>query len=192
MKMHDKISQDNIKIIIPIIETKKLILRELNPEIYDYIFQNLTDNELMDFLGINNTDLSIEKENHKKGFTTWSMTFKIWQIIDKTTGKIIGNCGFHYWYIHQLSAEIGYEITAVEYRGKGLMNEAIEKIIEYGFTKMNLNRIEAFINPENTQSLKLIQNFKFMKEGLLRERFFRNNEIGDHVVFSLLKKEFNM
>lgn len=189
--MQKKVLEHSIKINIPIIETKNLLLRELNPEIYDYLFENFTNNELMNFFGMNNISLILEKENYKKGFTTWSMTFKIWQIIDKTTGKIIGSCGFHYWYIHQLNAEIGYEITDVNYRGKGLMTEAIEKIVEYGFTKMNLNRIEAFINPENTASLKIIHKLKFVEEGKLRERFFRNNEIGDHLVFSLLKKEFN-
>lgn len=189
--MQNRILGHNLKTNIDIIETENLLLRELNPETYDYVFQNFNDNELMNFFGVNNTDLSIEKKNYKKGFTTWSMTFKIWQIIDKNTGKIIGSCGFHYWYIHQLSAEIGYEITNLNYRRKGLMTEAIEKVIEYGFTKMNLNRIEAFINPENIPSLKLIQKLKFIKEGQLRERFFRNNKIGDHIVFSLLKKEYN-
>jgi hypothetical protein len=64
MEMQDVFSVNNMETNIPIIETKNLLLRELNPEIYDYIFENLTDYELMNFLGINARDLSLDKEHH--------------------------------------------------------------------------------------------------------------------------------
>jgi [ribosomal protein S5]-alanine N-acetyltransferase len=70
------------------------------------------------------------------------------------------------------------------------MLEAITSIVDYGFHKMELNRIEAFISPDNLPSKKLIAKAGFTQEGVLREHYKWENKIYDSVVFSLLKSEY--
>lgn len=83
-------------------------------------------------------------------------------------------------------------VKDISNRSQGLMTEALHAVIEHGFTKMNLHRIEALVGIENTPSLKLMQKFKFTQEGILRQHYFINDKYEDSVVFSLLREEYDL
>ena len=70
------------------------------------------------------------------------------------------------------------------------MSEAIVSIVNYGFNNMNLERIEAFVSPNNTHSIKLLKRMKFKKEGFLKHHYFHNSKMDDSIVFALLKFEY--
>jgi len=72
------------------------------------------------------------------------------------------------------------------------MTEAFQKIIHYGFDVMKLNRIEAFVSPQNEASIKLLKKFNFVEEGLLRKHYFKNNIMEDSLVCSLLRSEYGL
>lgn len=75
------------------------------------------------------------------------------------------------------------------YKGQGIMSEAI--IVNYGFRNMGLERIEAFVEPNNTPSIKLLKKMSFKKESLLKQHYFYNNRMEDSIVFALLKSDYN-
>ncbi|MCJ7488536.1 MAG: GNAT family N-acetyltransferase [Thermoplasmata archaeon] len=116
-----------------------------------------------------------------------------WIITIKGEGRPIGSLGFYKWspsaeWSHQ--AEMGYDL-AREHWGKGIMTEAMKAVIDFGFEKMELNRIEVFIMPRNKRSIKLVKNLGFKREGLLRQRYF--DEFGnytDDVLFSMLRTDW--
>jgi ribosomal-protein-alanine N-acetyltransferase len=114
-----------------------------------------------------------------------------WIITLKGDGRPIGTLGFYKWAPsagHQ--AEMGYDL-AKEHWGKGIMTEAMSAVIDFGFEKMELNRIEVFIMPRNKRSIKMIKNLGFKREGLLRQRYF--DEFGnftDDVLFSMLRSDW--
>lgn len=172
-----------------ILQTEHLSLRKLTPEVFDYIYAIYTDEALIHFLGLSDEkQLQIEKEKHQKGLSTFNRSFTYFQIINKKTNTIIGWCGYHTWYLDHHRAEIGYGLFDDSFKGKGIMTEAIKPILDYGFYKMNLHRIEAFIAPENVPSIKLVEKFGFKKEGVLKEHYFKNNVMEDSAVYSLLKR----
>lgn len=70
------------------------------------------------------------------------------------------------------------------------MTEALRAMLGYGFEKMELNRIQAIIDSENTRSIRLVQRLGFKKEGVLRQNSYFNGQFRDDVIFSLLKKEW--
>lgn len=173
------------------IETDRLILRIVTPAVYDFIYTNFSIEEQLKFLGLSSKEeLESEKQKYGKGLEMYNKSMVGFQMIDKTSQKVIGLCGFHTWYVEHRRAEIGYSLFDDAYKRKGFMSEALPPIIDYGFVTMNLHRIEAFISPHNTPSLKLVQKLNFSKEGILREHFFVNNKMEDSAVFSLLKKEW--
>lgn len=173
------------------LKTKRLVLRKLSPEVFDYIFRELSDQELLAYLGLKSMKvLEIEKNKYKEGLWTHNKKLLYFQLLKHESKKVIGWCGFHTWYLDHNRAEIGYGLFDEDAKRKGLMTEALYPIVEYGFKKMNLNRIEAFIEPENKASIKLVQNLNFVKEGQLREHYAHNDKIEDSIVFSLLKSEF--
>jgi len=164
----------------------------MTPDVYRHAFENLPDDALKFFFGLNaDEELQQKKNTWVNGLTTFNKSFLYFQLLKKDTEENIGWCGFHTWYIQHHRAEIGYVLTNTSERGNGYMKEAITEIVKYGFEKMNLHRIEAFIEPNNTASLKLAQHLGFVKEGYLREHYLKNGKMEDSVVFSLLKTEFN-
>ncbi len=171
--------------------TNRLKLRKLTPEVFDYIYQDLSEAEQIAFLGLHSSqELAIERAKYKEGLWTHNKKFLYFQVLAKENGKIIGWCGYHTWYLDHDRAEIGYGLFADADKGKGLMSEAIIPIIAYGFNEMGLNRIEAFISPENIASNKLVQKMNFVKEGQLRQHYRDNNRIDDSLVYSLLSSEY--
>ncbi len=146
---------------------------------------------MRNFLALNSEeDTQLEKEKYKAGFSTFNKTFLYFQIIDKKSDEIIGWCGYHTWYTSHDRAEIGYILFDEEAKGKGYMTEVMTPILAYGFGKMNLHRVEAFVGKENVPSLKLMSNFGFTQEGHLKEHYLKNGVYEDSLVFSLLKSEF--
>jgi [ribosomal protein S5]-alanine N-acetyltransferase len=92
-----------------------------------------------------------------------------WAIVPRREKKLIGTtCLFHVSK-EVYRAEIGYELEP-RWHGKKVMQEIIPRVIEFGFKKMLLKRIEAFVKPGNIKSVKLLEknNFKIDKQAELR------------------------
>ncbi len=175
-----------------VIETERLMLKEVNPKVSDFIFTRLKDNEIKACYALDYDDkLKIEKEKWEKGLTTYNISFRNFLLFSKISKEVIGRAGFHTWQIHHHRAEIGYGIDKAEQLNKGYMGEALAAIIPYGFEQMELNRIEAFLSPHNTPSVKLMERFGFVKEGSLREHYFKNGIHEDSDCYSILRREFD-
>lgn len=174
------------------INTARLVLRKLTPEVFRYVFSHYPDDELQHFLGVaSREELDREKEKYILGFSTYNRSFVMFQVWDAVTKIYIGHCGFHTWYTEHRRAEVGYALTNESFRGKGIMSEVLEIVIRYGFEQMDLNRIEAFVGPANEPSLKLIAKNGFTKEGHMRQHYNKGERIEDSLVFSLLREEYH-
>lgn len=144
----------------------------------------------MVFLGFDEPNrLEIELKNIKRNLTNLDSRKK-WDLIERVSGKVIGNCGFHNWLPEHQRAEIGYFLSA-GFRSKGFMLEALKQVIDHGFNTMNLFRIEAFISPDNKPSINLIRKLGFSYEGLLRSHYHFNGKIHDSAIYSLLKSDLD-
>ena len=77
------------------------------------------------------------------------------------------------------SAYLGFYAVA-DYAGKGYMSEGLDLILKKVFTEMNLHRLEANIQPDNTHSLFLIQSKHFRREGFSPRYLKINGEWRDH------------
>lgn len=172
------------------LETERLRLRILTPEIVTEVFTKMPDEAIMDFLGISVAELKKERDNFSKGLTNYRTTFRNFLIEDKVSGKVIGRCGFHTWRPDHNRAEIGYQMANDEVKGNGYMKEALKAMIPYGFDHMGLNRIEAFVGPNNVPSLKLVRGLGFTEEGRLREHYCKDGHVEDSLCFGLLKREY--
>jgi ribosomal-protein-alanine N-acetyltransferase len=173
-----------------IINTDRLILRRLSPNDFKYIYENYSEEEIKKLLGHNSDEEFLkEKVKYENGYTTYNRSFEYFQILDSQSKCIIGGCGFHNWYIDHRRAELGYSITNENFKRKGIMSEALKAVIDHGFHKMNLHRIEALVGSENIASLKLMKKYNFIKEGVLRQHFFIAGKFENSVVFSKLKSD---
>lgn len=104
-------------------------------------------------------------------------------------GQLIGQCVLFRLDRVCRRAEIGYGLASRAW-GQGYMNEALRALVRYGFEQMNLNRIEADIDPLNKASAKTLERLGFRKEGLLRERWIVDGTVSDSEMYGLLRKEW--
>jgi [ribosomal protein S5]-alanine N-acetyltransferase len=109
-------------------------------------------------------------------------------IESKDSREVVGDCGLFNGVLHSRRAEIGYCLGR-QHWGKGFMAEAVDALIEHGFTRMGLRRIEADIDPRNRPSIQLIERLGFKREGYLRERWMMGDEVADTVLYGLIHSD---
>jgi len=171
-----------------IIRTPRFLLRRLSSEDAQKLYQDYDEKTVMKVLGIA-TEKEYERLRHFCFSSTPQRTYMLFMIHDIATNQHIGSCNFHIWMIDHARGEIGYMIVET-HRRQGIAKEAIRHVITYGFETMNLNRVEAFVEPANEPSLKLVRHFGFTQEGYLREHYCRDGNVEDSLCFSLLRREY--
>lgn len=176
----------------PVLETERMILREIMPDDGPGIFAIRGDYEVTKYNGgMNYTRLdqaqaliaSIRDAYRDKRSVRWGMTLK------GGDNSVIGMCGYNYWVRADDRASIGYDLARA-YWGRGLMPEAIRAILTFGFKAMLLNRVEADASSENVRSIRVLEKVGFLHEGRQRDPFYEDGESGDLVLFSLLRRDF--
>jgi len=173
------------------LSTNRLFLREMNPDIYNEVMGNFSDEEIKKYFGMKtDTSLESEKARFQSGVTMTGRSFLYFHLLERETNNVIGWCGYHTWFTGHRRAEIGYELNDDSHKGKGYMKEAIFPVLKYGFENMNLHRVEALIAPWNIPSIKLVLGSGFVQEGLLREHYVKNDKVEDSVIYGLLKPDF--
>ncbi len=173
----------------PQLTTENLILRETKLADVPAIFQIFADDEVTKYHDLE-TATSLEQVQfiiERRADRFKNQQGIRWGIAKKEDNIIIGSCG--YSIKNHFQVEIGYELARGYWR-KGLMTEALRTIIHWGFHQLNLNRIEAFVMLENTASIKLLGNLRFVEEGTLREYGFWKGQFHDLKIFSLLKRDY--
>ncbi len=174
-----------------LIETNRLLLKGLSPEDMTEIFERNSTPQIKTILGHRSeADYEKEYQKYKNGYSSYNRSFMLFLLEDKVSGKIIGRCGLHNWNADHRRAEIGYSMEDETFKKQGLMSEAVEAVIDYGFKLMNLNRIEALVASYNTASLRLLEKNGFIKEGILRNHYYVNGVFEDSVMFSKLREEY--
>ncbi|MCY7738454.1 GNAT family N-acetyltransferase [Bacillus safensis] len=176
----------------PTIHTERLILKQATIEDAEDMHIYLSNETVCRYMGI---DAHETIEDTKEEIKWYDNIFKEqtgirWGISLKDNPAIIGSCGFLNLEKQHCRTEIGYELHHDHWR-KGIMSEAIAAVLRYGFQEMNLNRIEAIIDPENTSSIKLVEMLYFVKEGLLREYESGQKGFDNVFMYSILKMEFH-
>ncbi|MBL7773834.1 MAG: GNAT family N-acetyltransferase [Chitinophagaceae bacterium] len=175
-----------------VLETTNLLLKGISPEHMNEIFMNYPQEEVMLLLGHEQEEEFLnEKNKNDKGYAAYNRRFILFLLVHKESQKIIGRCGIHNWNQEHQRAELGYVMHHEAYRNKGFMKEAISAIIEYGFTQLMLNRLEAVCSIHNMASIRILLSFHFKQEGILRAYFNRNNSFEDALCFSLLQNAWH-
>jgi [ribosomal protein S5]-alanine N-acetyltransferase len=174
-----------------ILETERLYLKVMTPELWNYALTQLPDEDISQQLGLYTPEsIAKEKEKNRLGMTTHAISFRLYVMVEKLTGTVIGKIGYHNWQQRHNRSEIGYAMDLEQYKNRGFMTEAMKTVLDDGFGEMGLYRVEAMISPENTPSLKLVDRYGFVKEGLLRAHYNNNGVQVDSAVYGLLRPEY--
>lgn len=176
-------------ILFPTLNTERLLLRQIQQDDIQNIFNGLSNPNVIKYYGISFDSLEATKEQ-----MTWFKNLEetetgIWWGICSHDNKIFyGAGGFNELSKEHKKAEIGFWLLPDFWR-KGFMQEAFPLICNYGFEKLNLNRIEGFVDSENTNCKKAIEKMNFKLEGTMRECEIKDGRYLNVDIYSKLQND---
>ena len=77
-----------------------------------------------------------------------------------------------------------------EHWARGYVSEALPALIDHAFGPLELNRLEADIDPDNAASKRVLERHGFVPEGVLRERWIVRGKPSDSAMYGLLAREW--
>lgn len=178
---------------LPHLETDQLIIRKFTLEDSDDYFAFASDAEVTKFLRWNtHPNINYTREHVQGILDEYSMgKDSPWGIELKAEKKIIGSIHLMQLNLHHRKAQIGF-VFAHHYWNNGYATEALCKIIDYCFTNLCLNRLEAFCIPENRAVMHVMEKVGMHAEGVLRQYQYQKGEFRDFQMLSILKEDYDM
>lgn len=161
----------------PVLETDRLILRKMKVSDYADMYEYAKRDDVTKYLlwrshpdaRYTRDYLGYVQSQYRAG------EFFDWAVIHRDSNKMIGTCGFAKLDYENNSAEIGYVINPAFWR-RGYATEAVQRVVEYGFTELNLHRLEARYIVGNEVSRRVMEKCGMVFEGIHRSSLFVKGE----------------
>ena len=112
-----------------------------------------------------------------------------WAMVSKADGHMIGTCGFSRIECPHNAAEIGYVLNPA-YWGQGLVAEAAERVLRFGFDVLGLHRVEARYMVGNDESRRVMEKLGMRFEGVRRGSMLVKGVYRDIGICSILVNEY--
>lgn len=154
-----------------VLETERLILRHLEPDDLQDLFELYRDPEMRKYYPEGTLTLEETREELE-----WFLNghprhpeLGLWATIHKETGRFIGRCGLLPWTIEgELEVEIAYMIAKTHSR-QGLGSEVARALVRYGFEELGRTRLIALIDEGHVASIKTAESasLRFEKDLVL-------------------------
>lgn len=156
----------------PLLKTQRLILRQLVPDDVNEIYILRSDENNNRYLD-RKSARSIE--DAKKFVETINAHIQnsdslYWGITLAEKDQLIGTVCLFDFSEDKSIAEIGYELLG-PFQGRGLMQEAVTKVIEYAFRELQLQALQGVSHSKNLHSNKLLLKFNFRQEKTIDNGF---------------------
>ena len=171
----------------PILETTNLLLREVVEKDVEEVFFLRSDKEIMKYIprppaqkkqdALDHIEVLRKVKESEEGIN--------WAITQKGNDTLIGIIGLYRIEKENFRSEVGY-ILHPAFQGKGILAEALQKVMEFGFTHCNFHTLTAVIDPRNSASERVLQRANFTKEAHFREDFYYDGEFLDSVHYSII------
>ena len=172
----------------PRVQAGNYYLRRLKPGDSQEIFKLRSDDRVNEFLN-RPTATTIEDGNKfiariNDGIDEGGSIY--WAIVPDDETKLIGTICF--WNIQKKTskAEIGYELMP-DYQGKGVMQQVVNAVLQFGFDVLKLRCVEAVMHPGNIKSIKILEKYGFQKDIIAEQALSDEEKEEGVVVYSLYK-----
>ena len=173
---------DSVPDVLPVLRAGDFALRAIEPEDASAWFRYLCDPEVTELTSYDITSLGqaetmiahIAARFREKASMRWA-------IVRGGAGELIGTCGYLWFDGHR--AEIGYDL-AKEHWGRGVMPLAVSAMLDWGFERLGLHRIEATVMEGNQRSARVLDKLGFLREGTMRDYKLVRGEYRDFWLFA--------
>jgi RimJ/RimL family protein N-acetyltransferase len=173
------------------LHTDRLLLRPLHESDAPAIFAIRSDPKIMRYTSSQPMTSQDQAEafiaREAAGMAARESLRLVLQRIEDDT--LIGACLLFQLNAQCRRAEVGYELRHDAW-GRGYMHEALVALLDFGFSELELNRVEADIDPRNVASARSLERLGFVREGLLRQRWIVDGEVSDSALYGLLLSDW--
>ncbi len=146
----------------PTLTTERLNLRQLLINDEQEIFTLRSDSEINKYLNrplsktIEDARNFINKvnDNIEKNISLY------WSITLRDSNTFVGTICLYGFSDENDNCEIGYELLT-NFEGQGIMKEAVEKVIDYAFNTIKVQKLDAFLHRDNWRSINLLEKLLF-------------------------------
>lgn len=166
---------------VEILTTEHFIVRELKEDDLDALYDLYSKPGITEYIEGFSGNLLLEREKliayianvyHFYGFG-------IWGVFDKVSHGLVGRCGIE---LKQIDGESIHEISYLldpAYQGHGYGTEIVKGVINYCKEHLNISKIAAIIDKDNTSSMALAERVGMQRIGdtLRNNRFYYKYEI---------------
>jgi len=175
-----------------ILETERLRIRPITIDDRSEVFEYRRDKETNKYQGwipetIEDVDVFIAKISMQINLPdTWFQ----FVIIDKETQRIVGDIGIHFIDAENKQAEIGCTLNK-DFQNKGFATESVKEVIGYLFNGLKKHRIITSIDPDNINSIRLVERSGFRKEAHFVESLLIHGKWVDDLIYALIEKDWD-
>jgi [ribosomal protein S5]-alanine N-acetyltransferase len=138
----------------PVVETARLVLRELVPEDLDDLAALYADPEIRRYFPEGTLTYEETREELEWIIEVYygRYGYGLWATVLKETGTFIGRCGLLPWQIDgRTEVEVAYLLDK-RYWGRGLAIEAARGIVDHAFATLPVDRLICLLDPSNAAS----------------------------------------
>ncbi|WP_372370068.1 GNAT family N-acetyltransferase [Candidatus Uabimicrobium sp. HlEnr_7] len=181
---------------LPTLQTKKLVLQQLTNNHLKSYHELCSEEKTMKSYGLHpHTDLQ-QTQKTLNILASWfqANTAIRWGVFVKSENqKIVGDIGFWQFDVLRGRAEIAAKMS-VNFQGQGFAYEALCSVIDFGFSHLNLNGIDANIALTNKAPIYLVKKLGFREIGIRPELSYSSIQEcwQDMAFFSLNRKDWNL
>jgi ribosomal-protein-alanine N-acetyltransferase len=109
-----------------------------------------------------------------------------WSIRRAGDSALIGTVGFNTLVFERgCRGEVAYDLRQADW-GRGVMSAILPSVLDFGFGRLGLQRIEAMVTLGNQRSCALLERHGFQREGLLRDYAFWKDRFWDQLIYARL------
>lgn len=171
------------------IQSNRLLLRQFTESDIANVFKGLSHPDIIKHYGVSYDSLEATKEQmdwfanlEKDGTGIWFAVCSLDNSIFYGAGGLNDLSKEHH------KAEIGFWLLT-DFWGKGIMTEAMPLICKYGFDKLNLHRIEAFVESDNSNCKNAMTKIDFQHEGTMIDCEIKNGKYISLDIYSKIKNK---
>ena len=142
-----------------VIETERLLLREMNDDDFQALYEVLADSEIMQHYPYAFDENRVRNwiERNIERYRVFG--FGLWAVCLKETDEMIGDCGLTMQLIKgEIKPEIGYHIRADKQR-KGYAKEAAIAVRDWTFNNTPFNIVYSYMKHTNEASAQTAMSY---------------------------------
>ena len=141
-----------------ILETDRLLLREMNMDDFDALYKVLSDSDIMQHYPYTFDEKRVSDWIERNMNRYRENGFGLWAVCLKDTGEMIGDCGLTLQNIEgEMLPEIGYHIRA-DHQRKGYAKEAAAAVRDWAFANTDYPALYSYCKYTNVGSYKTAES----------------------------------